>query len=365
VRLARLTRVTGQTLSADIVRPSALGPQERALWQDIQAQSAALQRAFLTPTFAEACERANGRAYVAILHEGGAVQGFFPFQFRSMWHQRLRLAERIGGEMSDAAGLVAVPGFRVAPASLLRLAGLSALTMTHLVFGQEQFGLQADESRVGHVTEISDEPEAYFAALLQRDRILVRDTERRIRKAASSHGALRFARTERIPGGMIAELIAQKRLQYGRTDVTDVFARGANIRLIEVMNEMPAPECQLVMSRLEAGGTVLAQHLGPQHHGVLSHWFPVYDPAVRNLSPGRLLLWHMIQDAVEAGIRLIDFGEGDALYKREFATATVNYGRANWSIGDLRSMVARAYQGVEWRLHARRRGLASEEAARS
>ncbi len=338
------------------MRPSALGAEERAHWQLMQAQCAPLRRAFLSLTFAKACERANGRAFVAVLHRGGAICGFFPFQFRSLWHQRLRLAERVGGEMSDAAGLIAAPELRIDAASLLRLAGLSSATMTHLVAGQEQFGLDAIWSRVGHIVDIREGPDAYFAALLRRDRILVRDTERRMRKAESSHGALRYTRTERPSAAMINKVTEQKRQQYHRTHVPDVFARSTNLRLIEVMNDMPSPECHLVMSRLEAGGHVLAQHMGPQYRDVLSHWLPVYDPDARNVSPGRLLLWHMILRASEAGIGLIDFGEGDALYKREFATTSTRYGRANWSVGDVRSLAARAYQGLEWRLRARRRG---------
>jgi hypothetical protein len=111
------------------------------------------------------------------------------------------------------------------------------------------------------------------------------------------------------------------------------------------------------MSRLEAGGRVLAQHLGPQYHDVLSFWFPVYDPEAGNLSPGRLLLWQMIGRASESGIGLIDYGAGDAVYKRKFATTATRYGKANWFSGDVRSVIAYSYQGLEWRLRSRYRRL--------
>lgn len=350
-------------LRAEILRPSKLDDRECDLWREMQERSPSLRRAFLTPTFAKACEQANGRSYVAVLHQGGRVCGFFPFQFRSFWHQSMRLAERIGGGPSDAAGLIAEPELRITGLALLRLAGLSSLALSHLVAGQEQFGLDAEWSQMGHTTDISDGPDAYFAALLQRDRLLVRDTERRMRKAASSYGELRFTRHERIPADLIAHLVAQKRQQYQRTQTGDVFARGVNLRLIDAMNEMSAPDCRLVMSRLEAGDRVLAQHIGPQYHDVLSHWFPVYDPEARNVSPGRLLLWQMIQRAGEDGIRLIDYGEGDALYKREFSTGVARYGVVAWSTGDIRSVVARTYQGLEWRVRMLRRRLQNQTAA--
>jgi CelD/BcsL family acetyltransferase involved in cellulose biosynthesis len=343
-----------QRLHAEVMRPSTLGAGDVAAWRQILAQTPSLQRAFLTPTFARGCERANGRAYVAVIYEAGIIRGFLPFQFRSLWHQRLRLAERIGGEMSDAAGLVAAPEMRIDAPALLRLAGLASLAMTHLMPGQERFGLEALWSEDSYITDVRNGPDAYFAALLQRERAFLRDTERQLRRATSAYGALRFTNTEHVTPEMTAALIRQKRQQYQRTRAEDTFAPSANLQLIDALNEMADPECRLVMSRLEAGGRVLAQHLGPQYHDTLSYWFPVYDPEVGNMSPGRLLLWHTLQRAKEIGVGLIDYGAGDAVYKRKFANAVIRSGRAHWFSGDPRSTLARAYQGVEWRIKASR-----------
>jgi CelD/BcsL family acetyltransferase involved in cellulose biosynthesis len=63
-----------------------------------------------------------------------------------------------------------------------------------------------------------------------------------------------------------------------------------------------------------------------------------------------LLLWRTIQCADEYGIALIDRGEGDAPYKRELATGSTRYGRATWSGRVARSLPARAWQSLEWRL---------------
>jgi CelD/BcsL family acetyltransferase involved in cellulose biosynthesis len=200
--------------------------------------------------------------------------------------------------------------------------------------------------------------------MAERNRDFVRDTERRLRRAERGYGPLRMVRLERISPQMIAGLIEQKRAQYQRTLTGDVFAGAANVRLIAALNESPAPECRLILNRLEAGDHVLALHLGPQHHDVLSYWFPVYDPQARDISPGRLLLWHTIKRAAEDGISLIDRGAGDAPHKRELATGMTRYGSANWSATGVRSLVARAYQGLEWRLEARRQSLLRKQAER-
>lgn len=350
-------------LKCEVMRPSALGAAETDVWHHIMGQSPYLRRAFFAPGFALACERSGRRAYVAVLHDGSEVQAFFPFQFKTLWHERVRLAERIGGNMSQGASLVASPGVSMESQRLLRLCGLSAMHVTQLMQGQEQFGLDAEWSQLGYLTDVRNGPEAYFAALLERDRLLVRDTERRERKAEKTYGPLHYTATDTITSAMLAELIRSKRVQYSRTQAPDPFINPANVRLIDVMNEMAAPDCRLVMHRLSAGERVLAQHLGVQYDDVISHWFPVYDPDARSVSPGRLLLWNMIRRAADDGVRIIDYGEGDQLYKQELSSGTLRYGRALWLSGGLRSFPAHTYQRLEWRLQARRRRLGSQAAA--
>ena len=146
-------------------------------------------------------------------------------------------------------------------------------------------------------------------------------------------------------------------MQYERTKVPDPFAKPGPMRLIEALNEAPVPDCHLVLSRLEAGERILAQHLGIQFDDVLSWWFPVYDPEAQGVSPGRLILWYIIRHASEDGVGLIDYGEGDAQDKRQFGTGTIRSGRAEWSAGNARALVARICQSAEWRLQARLRSI--------
>ncbi len=335
------------------MRPSALGARETETWQQMLTGSRSLQRAFLTPGFALACERATGRAYVAVLHDGSAIRGFLPFQFKTVWHERMRLAERIGGGLSDATGLVAWPDLRITAASLVRLAGLASLFVSDLVEGQDQFGLDAEWSQTCYLTDLAAGPDAYFGDLLARNRDLVRDTERRERKAQKSYGPLSFDTIDHIPADALASLIEAKAQQYRRTQVPNPFDRPRPLRLIEALNGAPAAQCRLVLARLRAGGRVVAQHLGLQYNDVLSWWFPAYDPDAQGVSPGRLLLWYIIRHAMDDGIRLIDYGEGEAQYKRQFSTRSIQLGRATWCAGPASTILARLWQSAEWRLRRR------------
>lgn len=101
---------------------------------------------------------------------------------------------------------------------------------------------------------------------------------------------------------------------------------------------------------LSAGERLLASHLGLFHNGVLNYWFPVYDFEARRVSPGRLLMWHTLQQADAIGLRFIDRGAGDSEAKRDFSSGTVQFGRAAWSADTWRARAARLWQSADWRL---------------
>ena len=333
-----------------MVRPSELGERELAAWRAIQQSSPSLQRGFLSPGFALACERAGIAAFVGVLHDSGAIKGFFPFQFRDVLHQRLGLADRIGGHFSDASGLVAAQDLRIDPAALLRLCRISLIHMDCLMQGQEELGLTGYHWEPSYVAEITGGPAGYFDGLRARNADFIRDTERRLRRTNKNYGEVRATNTDEVAPEVVSRVVEGKREQYRRTGVGDVFGEPFGLRLLDALRASADPDCRLHHSAFEAGGRLLAEHLGLRYQGALSWWFPIYDPNAQDVSPGRLLLWEMIRAADATAMSLIDFGEGEAQYKRQFSTGTVQMGRAMWSAGTVRAFAARSYQSLKWRL---------------
>lgn len=337
-------------LDAEVKRPSELSAGERAAWLGLMAAVPSLRRAFFAPGFAEACEQAHGRARVAVLRQGGQTVGFFPFQYPSAWHRRLGLAERIGGELCDHAGAILRPGMRLDPATLLGLCRLGGLFISHLGAEQDALGLTAADWRTGHVIDLAEGSAAYFAALAAANKPFLLDTERRQRRMEKEYGAAEVRITTRPAASELDALIAAKRAQYARTAVGDPFADPAHQRLLHLLAGREDAACMPMLSTLTAGGRVLARHFGLIHAGVLSYWFPVYDPEASKVSPGRLLLWHTLRAADAHGIRLIDRGEGDSQAKRDFSTGEQRFGRASWYAGGWRGMLARGCQKLTWML---------------
>jgi CelD/BcsL family acetyltransferase involved in cellulose biosynthesis len=348
-----MTRRATQGLEARVTAPSGLDAGEIAAWLGFMAATPGLGRAFLSPRFALASERAGGRVRVAVLRDAAGPCGFFAFQFASLWHQAFGAAEPVGGALADHAGLVARPGFAIGPDVLLRLCGLGSLFLRQLSPGQAGFGLAAAPAAIGHLIDLSDGPAAYFEALAARDRPFFLDTERRARRVEKEFGRIEHATIRDPPAAAVEGLIAAKRAQYGRTEVADPLAGAEARRLLLLLARDGGPECRVVLGSLSAGGRILARHLGLLHGRTLSYWFPVYDPAARHVSPGRLLLWHTIRSAGEEGIALIDRGGGDSQAKRDFSTGTVQFGAAHYTTRGLRGRLAHAAQGVSVVIPAR------------
>lgn len=341
---------TPPSLSAAVKPPAALDSAELAAWRDIQAATPHLRRAFFAPGFAHACGEAWPEARVAVLRQGGEIVAFFPFQFASAWKRRAGLAERIGGAMSDHAGIIGRPGFRIAPGTLLRLSGIGALFIDHLAEGQDSFGLVAEETRPGHVIDLAGGADAYFSALGKANKGFLADTERRMRRLEKEYGRVEFGFSGRPSWSDVRSLLEAKRAQYARTGAGDAFTDPARPRLLQALLASADPGCLPVLTSLSAGGRVLARHLGLLHAGHLSYWFPVYDPEAQKVSPGRMLLWQTIRAADRHGITWIDRGEGDSQAKRDFSTGVQGFGIVNWRADGWRGAAAEALQRIRWRL---------------
>ncbi len=246
----------------------------------------------------------------------------------------------------------------------MRLTGLATLFLTHLVEEQAKFGLDAVWSDKGYVTDIADGPDDYFATLAETNRSLLPDTERRLRRAEMKYGSLRYGRFERIPPQMIANVIRQKRLQYRAV------TRCGSAR----QKRQPAP--YRGAWRSTCGGLPAdTDHAGSR--GARD------SPTSRSATPrcpellvsglcarsARRLTWppaalaHYPTSSGGWG-QSNRSGRGDAPYKRELATGITRYGRANWTGGTGRSILARAWQSIEWRVRSwrqRRRKTTSDK----
>lgn len=337
-------------LTADILPAHALAAADIVAWRAIAASNPALNSPFFAPEFTLAVAKARGDVQVAAIRDRGLPFAYMPFQFEGPWQRRAGAAERVGAHLSDYFGVIAPTDVRLAPNDLLALCGLNAFSFSHLAEAQAEM-LEGERPEHGLAADLTGGWKPYWAGRCAAEKSFAADTERNTRKLVDAHGMLRFSFDDRDPEAL-PRLIAAKRDQYARTGAADALAAPWAQNLLAILAETRAIHCAGVVSTLFAGDTWVASHFGLCSSRTLHYWFPVYNPELSRFSPGRLLLRAILGAAAARRIATVDFGAGDAPYKRKFATRGYQVLRGAWYRPGLTAFGYRVAQSLAWRFKA-------------
>jgi CelD/BcsL family acetyltransferase involved in cellulose biosynthesis len=296
-------------VAISVIRPSELGPTEIAAWRDMQERTSALANPFLSPDFTIAVGQVRPNARVAVLTEGQAITGFFPFE-----RHRLGVAVSIAAGLTDCQGLVHAPGADWDARALLRGCGVSAWEFDHLVSGQKPFERYQTAFAASPFVDLSDGFAAYHATLRARSPAFCNQMGRKARKLAREVGELRMV-TDSREVGVLRTLMAWKSDQYRRTGRLDRFSQPWVVELIDLLSATHTESLTGILSVLYAGDAPVAAHFGIRSSSILAYWFPAYDARLGRYSPGLVHTLRLIEDAAGAGVKTIDLGKGAKRYK--------------------------------------------------
>ena len=164
----------------------------------------------------------------------------------------------------------------------------------------------------------------YRAFILNRQRGLIRENERRQRRLADDFGGLEFNMND--TGDDVLELSRQwKSQQLRETGQEDYFSDEKNLEFFESLRRKGL----LLSSTLRVSGRLISSWIGFVYDGVWSGWVFAFDPEFRKYSVGHQLLSFMLQKSYELKHREFDFSVGGESYKLLYAT----HGRLLGSIG--------------------------------
>jgi CelD/BcsL family acetyltransferase involved in cellulose biosynthesis len=292
-----------------VVRPNELGPAEIAAWQSMQRQTSSLANPFLCPEFAVAVGNVRPEARVAVLADGPAILGFFPFERR-----RLGVGVPIGAGLSDCQGLIHAPGLDWDPRELLRGCRLAVWQFDHLVAGQQPFERFAVAMAPSPVIDLTEGFAAYQEKLQVKSPRFCRDLGRQMRKLERDAGELRFVGDARDTGVM-RTLMGWKSEQSRQNEWIDVFARPWVADLVDYLFGIQGNRFSGLLSVCYAGDQPVAAQFGLRSESVFAGWFTAYDSRFGKYSPGLIQLMQMAEALAAAGIQTIDLGDGAASYK--------------------------------------------------
>jgi CelD/BcsL family acetyltransferase involved in cellulose biosynthesis len=326
-----------------ISRPSELGAAEIARWRWMQRETGGLGHPYLCPEFAIAVDHFRPDVRLAVLADGPAIVGFFPFQRR-----RFGVGVPIAAGLTDAQGLIHAPAVDWDPRELLRAGKLTEWQFDHLVTGQAPFQRYISAVVPSPVIDLTDGFAAYREKLRISSPRFGGDVARKARRLGREAGPLGFAVDCRDPT-VLRALMKWKSDQYHRNGWVDVFARPWITGLIEYLFGVRGEAFGGLLSVLYAGGTPVAAHFGIRSGPVLAHWFPAYDARFGRQSPGLIQHLRMAEETPALGIGLIDMGTGTERYKHTLKSYDLFVGEGVVTRGALSARAHRARTAqVDW-----------------
>jgi CelD/BcsL family acetyltransferase involved in cellulose biosynthesis len=164
--------------------------------------------------------------------------------------------------------------------------------------------------------------DGYLARASRTGKDNMGQARRRAAKAERAHGPVRFA-ADVIDDTVLGQVIELKRAQYAATGSRDYFRKQDRIDLMHRLLHTRDPAFAGILSTLHIGDHLVAAHFGIRSDHVLHWWFPVYDPAYAQLSPGWILLRELVAATPGLGVLRIDLGRGDDEYKRRAKTGEI------------------------------------------
>ena len=289
-------------------------PSLQRRWEQLRLADPLLASPYFCIEYVQAVARVRPDVRVAVIECDGLVQGFFPYQRLSA-----RVGAPVGGRLSDWHGLIGAPGLDLPAQELLRACGLHIWDFDHVPASQLTFERHAARRDASPVMEL----EQGFAAYVEQRRAAgaqrVSQMLRKARKLERELGDIRFEADSRDPRAL-AQVVRWKREQCRRTGVVDFLGWGWTTAMLEQIAAVDSPAFAGRLSVLWHGDAMLAAHFGMRSDRAWHWWFPGYNEAFADYSPGGVLLLKVAEAAAQAGMRHLDLGKGDDPYKRSFAT---------------------------------------------
>lgn len=297
-------------MKISVLLPHELDAGTLHRWACLQRANPMLASPFYSPGFVLAAGETRRDVRVAVLEDGHAVAGFFPFQ------RQWAAGRPVADYLSDHHGVIAAAGTDWDWLELLRSCGLAYWRFDHLCAQQRPPGpVQRGSSPA---LDLQHGFKAWQAGRIAAGARRLGELPRKARKLAREVGPLRFEANTRDPR-VLAHVIASKSAQCVRTGARDCFAPGWTRDLVERIAATDDADFGGRLSALYAGDQLVAAHFGMRSREVWHWWFPVYSHAHAAYSPGSLLLLQVAQAAAAEGHRLLDLGKGDEPYKASFA----------------------------------------------
>jgi CelD/BcsL family acetyltransferase involved in cellulose biosynthesis len=304
----------------ETIPASALTPDHLAAWIALIPRAGDWASPFFRPEYARTVAAVRESVDVSIIRRGRDIVGFFPFERIDR-----TVGRPVGGSMSNFQGVIAAPGAEWDALGLARAAKLTTLKFHHHVHDQPQFDAYTTQRVSSPVVDVAGGWDAYLAQRRDAGISSFNALPRKMRKLERELGALQFV-AHTSDSEVFDTLVAWKRAQYERTNTRGSMSHEWCLLVLRRLCAVQDTAFAGTLSALYAGERLIAAHAGMRSATAWHYWYPAYDPALGQHSPGLVLMYEMVRWAAGAGLHRIDLGPGEGAHKDLFATSETSVG---------------------------------------
>jgi CelD/BcsL family acetyltransferase involved in cellulose biosynthesis len=290
-----------------------LTAEEVQHWHHIQEINSTLHSPYYSPDYCELVSAVLPNTEIALIESQGHL-AFLPYQ-RDPGGKAMPL----GYYMTDYQGAIAHPDHVFDPLEVIGKASLNLYYFNHVPVTHRNFQPFFEPEIEG--SPIIDFSAGYGSVL----HILRQKISRYINKISRVLEPPQFIFAS-LNEAYLAQLIEWKTAQYLSTGKINIFKKTWPRELLFNVLHQDRKPFRGVLSVLLVNNQLISAHLGMIYKDVYHWWFPAYDPAFEEYSPGSLLVYHICQFAEKEGIQKLDFGKGSEPYKKRFSNARIDLG---------------------------------------
>lgn len=301
-------------LGVEVFRFGDLNSTHLDDWFGILESNPGLKSPYFHPAYMESCVRAGREVCVSVI-DSDYARSFFPFELISK-----KIAGPVGSVMSDFHGIICETGSSYRLFDIVKLSGLDMYAYDHFLSTQD-VTLSNGIIQNSPVIEIEHGYQAYVEDKKRAKSKLFKKINQYKNRIENKVGPLDYIH-DCTDINLLHELIRLKSDQYKRTEVIDIFKYGWPGKILEQIFRQKEPDFNGKLSCLMAGGRLLSLHFGMQTNRCFHYWFPAYSVEYSSFSPGIVMLDYITRSVTDEGIKKIDLGKGDNLYKERFSNAS-------------------------------------------
>jgi CelD/BcsL family acetyltransferase involved in cellulose biosynthesis len=329
----------------EIIAAGDIDQQIEDAWVDLRSRNQSLWSPYFDIRMFRALSGLAPHAKLAVVSCNDTTVALLPFQGK-----KGGLARPLGAPLSDQHALIQAQNTTIDLADLIPAIGMSGFVFSGL--RGELRGALKSQMAMCHVADLSNGLDSYVAWRKANWNDQVKKNDRRKRQGERQWGPMRIEIACPKTSKHFDTLMTYKQAKYIETNRHNVLAVPWINTYLSNLYHSQDPNFVGEISLLYFGDHLAAMEFGLRADNVMHSWFPTFDRAYAQVSPGILLMDGMIEACAPRGITKVDLGIGHDQYKRHASNAPVPVWSGTLPVRPVRRLATKAFASMDAWLEA-------------